>query len=96
MKQPIKEKWVKQQVVKLLKARGVYYFFPVAGPYTSMKRTTIWNTWVGAIVGAVPPVMGWTAVTGSFGPPSLLLAGILFSWQLPHFMSLAFVPLSRL
>ena len=62
-----------------------------AGPYTSMKRTTIWNTWVGAIVGSVPPVMGWTAVTGSLAAPSLLLAGILFSWQLPHFMSLAFV-----
>ena len=63
-----------------------------AGPYTSMKRTTTCNTWVGAIVGAVPPVVGWTAVTGCIDAPSLLLAGILFSWQLPHFMSLAFVP----
>ena len=80
----------------LTAALGAANILLYAGPYTSMKRTTIWNTWVGAIVGAVPPVMGWTAVTGSFGPPSLLLAGILFSWQLPHFMSLAFVPLSRL
>jgi protoheme IX farnesyltransferase len=76
----------------LTAALGAANILLYAGPYTSMKRTTIWNTWVGAIVGAVPPVMGWTAVTGSVAPPSLLLAGILFSWQLPHFMSLAFVP----
>jgi len=36
MKQPVKEKWVKQQVVKMLKARHFYYFFPVAGPYQSL------------------------------------------------------------
>ncbi len=75
----------------LTAALGAANILLYAGPYTSMKRTTIWNTWVGAIVGAVPPVMGWTAVTGSVAPPALLLAGILFSWQLPHFMSLAFV-----
>jgi protoheme IX farnesyltransferase len=75
----------------LTAALGAANILLYAGPYTSMKRTTIWNTWVGAIVGAVPPVMGWTAVTGSVAPPALLLAGILFSWQLPHFMSLACV-----
>jgi Holliday junction resolvase len=35
-KEPVKEKWVKQQVVKMLKARNVYYFFPIAGAYTSI------------------------------------------------------------
>lgn len=35
-KEPVKEKWVKQQVVKLLKERNIYYFFPVAGNYTSI------------------------------------------------------------
>jgi protoheme IX farnesyltransferase len=39
-----------------------------AGPYTWMKRRTIWNTWVGAIVGAVPPLMGWAAVGGTLLP----------------------------
>ena len=39
-----------------------------AGPYTYMKRRTIWNTWVGAIVGAIPPLMGWTAVGGTLLP----------------------------
>jgi Holliday junction resolvase len=36
MKQPVKEKWVKQQVVKMLKERGIYYFFPIAGAYSSV------------------------------------------------------------
>jgi heme o synthase len=87
-----------------------------AGPYTYMKRRTIWNTWVGAIVGAVPPLMGWTAVGGALLPsavslhfPSVLpdivassgsavldnplapwaLFAVMFSWQFPHFNSLA-------
>ena len=107
-----------------------------AGPYTWTKRRTIWNTWVGAIVGAVPPLMGWAAVGGTLLPsaahpialclpPALstdafTLAGpflttmssiigignssallldnplapwalfaLMFSWQFPHFNSLA-------
>jgi len=107
-----------------------------AGPYTYMKRRTIWNTWIGAIVGAVPPLMGWTAVGGTLLPsaaatihhpvsllhfPSVLTAAaaapapdnivaaiassgavvldnplapwvlfaLMFSWQFPHFNSLA-------
>ncbi|KAI9462154.1 protoheme IX farnesyltransferase [Russula earlei] len=39
-----------------------------AGPYTRMKRRTVWNTWVGAIVGAVPPLMGWAAGGGALLP----------------------------
>ncbi|KAJ7475661.1 UbiA prenyltransferase family-domain-containing protein [Mycena latifolia] len=42
-----------------------------AGLYTWMKRRTIWNTWVGAIVGAIPPVMGWTACGGHIIPTAL-------------------------
>ncbi|KAI0346331.1 protoheme IX farnesyltransferase [Trametopsis cervina] len=55
-----------------------------AGPYTWLKRRTIWNTWVGAVVGAIPPLMGWTACSGhllpsishtvAFFPPSFLAA----------------------
>ncbi|KAF8501444.1 UbiA prenyltransferase family-domain-containing protein [Russula emetica] len=103
-----------------------------ASLYTRMKRRTIWNTWVGSIVGAVPPLMGWTAVGGTLLPsvsaamhpismfhfPSLLTAAaaaapdnivassagavvldnplapwvlfaLMFSWQFPHFNSLA-------
>lgn len=39
-----------------------------AGVYTSMKRRSIWNTWVGAVVGAIPPLMGWTACGGKLLP----------------------------
>lgn len=57
--------------------------------YTPLKRFTIINTWIGAIVGAIPPMMGWTAATASLDPGMWLLGGVLFSWQFPHFNSLA-------
>ncbi|KAM4623982.1 protoheme IX farnesyltransferase, mitochondrial [Polymixia lowei] len=57
--------------------------------YTPLKRLSITNTWVGAIVGAIPPVMGWTAATGTLDPGALLLGGFLYSWQFPHFNALS-------
>lgn len=80
-----------------------------AGAYTRLKRTSIWNTWVGAVVGGIPPLMGWTACGSSLLPSFDLSAPLsvlslsaaenplapltlflfLFSWQFPHFNSLA-------
>lgn len=40
-------------------------------------------------VGAIPPVMGWTACTGDLGMGALLLAGLLYAWQFPHFNALS-------
>lgn len=57
--------------------------------YTPLKRITIYNTWVGSVVGAIPPMMGWAACTGGLEPGSWLLAGILFAWQFPHFNALS-------
>ncbi|TPX44807.1 hypothetical protein SeMB42_g03484 [Synchytrium endobioticum] len=57
--------------------------------YTPMKRTSMANTWVGAIVGAIPPMMGWVACTNSLDPGAWLLAALLYAWQFPHFNSLA-------
>ncbi|KAM6964367.1 protoheme IX farnesyltransferase, mitochondrial [Tautogolabrus adspersus] len=57
--------------------------------YTPLKRLSITNTWVGALVGAIPPVMGWTAATGCLEPGALLLGGLLYSWQFPHFNALS-------
>ena len=57
--------------------------------YTPLKRITIYNTWVGALVGAIPPIMGWTACTGSVSLGALILGGILYSWQFPHFNALS-------
>nr|XP_046233240.1 protoheme IX farnesyltransferase, mitochondrial [Scatophagus argus] len=57
--------------------------------YTPLKRLSITNTWVGAVVGAIPPVMGWTAATGCLEPGALLLGAVLYSWQFPHFNALS-------
>ena len=57
--------------------------------YTPMKRSTTLNTVMGAIAGAIPPVMGWTAVRNSVGPDAAVLFCILFFWQMPHFLAIA-------
>lgn len=59
--------------------------------YTPMKYRSPLALVVGAIPGAVPPLMGWTAVTGSFEVPGLLLFGVLFVWQMPHFIAISVV-----
>lgn len=70
-------------------ALGAFNLFLYTCCYTPMKRLSILNTWVGSVVGAIPPVMGWTAATGSIGAGALLLGGILYSWQFPHFNALS-------
>lgn len=57
--------------------------------YTPMKKKTSWALFAGAIPGAIPPLMGWTSVTNSFGALGIVLFGILFIWQLPHFLSIS-------
>ena len=60
-----------------------------AGLYTYLKPKSEINTWVGAIVGAIPPLMGWTAAGGSIlDPEAVLLGSTLFLWQFPHFFAL--------
>ncbi|KAL7530395.1 hypothetical protein ACHAXR_003470 [Thalassiosira sp. AJA248-18] len=60
-----------------------------AGLYTYLKPRSEINTWVGAVVGAIPPVMGWTAAGGSpMDAEALLLGSTLFLWQFPHFFAL--------
>jgi protoheme IX farnesyltransferase len=64
-----------------------------AGLYTYLKPRSQINTWVGAVVGAIPPVMGWSAATGGqiLDIECLLLGATLFYWQLPHFLALAYM-----
>jgi protoheme IX farnesyltransferase len=57
--------------------------------YTPLKPRSSMAMLVGAIPGALPPLMGWTAVTGRIGTGGLLLFGILFAWQMPHFLAIA-------
>jgi protoheme IX farnesyltransferase len=57
--------------------------------YTPMKQSTPTALLVGAIPGALPPLMGWTSVTASLDAPGLVLFGVLFLWQVPHFLAIA-------
>jgi protoheme IX farnesyltransferase len=57
--------------------------------YTPLKQRSHVALLVGAVPGALPPLMGWTAATGSIALPGLVLFFILFLWQIPHFLSLA-------
>ena len=57
--------------------------------YTPLKRKTTLSLLIGAVPGAIPPLLGWTAVTGRIESPGLLLFGILFLWQVPHFLAIA-------
>ena len=59
--------------------------------YTPLKRITPLCTLVGAIPGAVPPLIGWAAARGSLDREALILFGIVFLWQFPHFMSIAWM-----
>jgi protoheme IX farnesyltransferase len=59
--------------------------------YTPLKRVTPLCTLVGAAPGAVPPLIGWTAARGRLDPDAWLLFAILFLWQFPHFMSIAWM-----
>jgi protoheme IX farnesyltransferase len=57
--------------------------------YTPLKKLSPWALEVGAIPGAIPPLMGWTAATGALSLPGWFLFGILFFWQIPHFLAIA-------
>lgn len=57
--------------------------------YTPLKQRSTLALVVGAVPGALPPLIGWTAVTGSIDPGGLVLFGILFLWQLPHFLAIS-------
>jgi len=57
--------------------------------YTPLKRVSGAAVFVGAIPGALPPLMGWTAVTGHLDAPGLALFAVLFLWQIPHFLAIA-------
>ena len=73
---------------------GVLNIVLYAGVYTPLKRLSVANTWVGALVGGIPPLMGWAACTNSLDPfagqaGAWILATILFAWQFPHFNALS-------
>jgi protoheme IX farnesyltransferase len=61
------------------------------GVYTPLKRVSTLNTVVGAVPGALPPLIGWAAATGGFGAGGWALFALQFFWQIPHFMAIAWL-----
>ncbi|MFV0415889.1 MAG: heme o synthase [Chthoniobacterales bacterium] len=59
--------------------------------YTPLKRVTTLNTLVGAVPGALPPLIGWVAATGKIDLGGVLLFAILWFWQMPHFLAIAWM-----
>jgi protoheme IX farnesyltransferase len=70
-------------------ALGLLALLLYVGVYTPMKQKSHWATWVGAVPGAMPALMGWTAATGRVELPGLAVFGVLFFWQIPHFHAIA-------
>lgn len=78
----------------LVASLGLLNIVLYAAVYTPLKRLSVTNTWIGALVGGIPPLMGWAACTNSLDPlggqaGAWVLALILFAWQFPHFNSLS-------
>jgi len=59
--------------------------------YTPLKTRSSLATLVGAVPGALPPVIGWAAATGTVTLPAIVLFGIVFLWQMPHFLAIAWM-----
>lgn len=59
--------------------------------YTPMKQMSTWNTLVGAVPGAMPPLIGWVGVRGTLDWEGIALFMILFIWQIPHFLAIAWL-----
>ena len=68
---------------------GLMALFLYIGVYTPLKPRSVAAVYVGAIPGATPIVMGWTASTGRLDLPALALFAILFLWQIPHFIAIS-------
>jgi protoheme IX farnesyltransferase len=75
----------------LTAALGAFTLTSYIFVYTPLKRVSTLCTVIGAIPGAVPPLMGWTAATGELGLGGWVAFGILFLWQLPHFMAISWL-----
>ncbi|MGN6104130.1 MAG: heme o synthase [Kofleriaceae bacterium] len=70
-------------------ALGLVALLVYVGVYTPMKQRSYWAVWVGALPGAMPALMGWTAATGRIDLAGLAIFGVLFFWQIPHFHAIA-------
>ena len=74
-----------------VRALGVATCLSYLLAYTPLKKRTVWATFIGAFPGAIPPMIGWVAATGSLDRGAWLLFAILFFWQFPHFHAIAWM-----
>ena len=70
---------------------GAFAFFSYVCVYTPLKERTPLSTLVGAVPGAVPPLIGWAVARGNLGRGALALSLIVFLWQVPHFLAIAWI-----
>jgi protoheme IX farnesyltransferase len=80
--------WTCNAISAYLAAATVFTYIAL---YTPLKRKSSFCTIVGAVSGAIPPMIGWTAAHPSFDLGAWVLFGILFTWQMPHFLALAWM-----
>lgn len=76
-------------IAALLTLAGIIYYVLLYSVF--LKKTTVQNIVIGGGAGAIPPLVGWAAVTGGLNIPSLLLFAVVFMWTPPHFWALAIV-----
>jgi len=76
------------QVTAILAALTLFLYLAV---YTPSKRMSTLSTLIGALPGAMPPLLGWTAATGRLGFEGWVLFAILFIWQIPHFLAIGWL-----
>ena len=80
--------WQVNLLTAFLALQSIFLYVLV---YTPMKRLTWWNTSVGAIPGAMPPLIGWAGATESLDAGAWVLFAILYIWQHPHFFAIAWM-----
>ncbi len=83
--------WLALRVNPLTAVLGAVTLLSYVGLYTPLKRWTGLSTVIGAIPGALPPVLGWTAAGGSLDAGAFALFATLFLWQFPHFLAIAWL-----
>src|SRR5664280_2027418 len=83
--------WLLLHTNLLTVALALLTAFTYVAIYTPLKRVTAMATFIGAFPGAMPPLLGWTAARGIIEWPALALFAILFVWQFPHFMAIAWL-----
>lgn len=83
--------WLALHTTLMTTALALLTAFCYVAIYTPLKRVTTMATFIGAFPGAMGPMLGWTAVRGQIEWPAVALFAILFVWQFPHFMAIAWM-----